>query len=123
LACILGSHRYNVAPGHTVKVYPFKRCINVLFEEGLKLVGSGADSDDSERPLKSGERDYTLIWRLLGEGGHELLEDQGLSVRAFAKEQQNDFLLGLCYSGDVPHEVGDSPREVVSIETDSDSDA
>jgi hypothetical protein len=121
LACILGKHRYNVAPGHTVKVYPFKRCINVLFEEGLKLVGSGADSYDSERPLKTGERDYTLIWRLLSKGGHKLLQDQGISVRAFAKEQQNDYLLVLCNSGAVPHEVG--PREVVSIETDSDADA
>jgi hypothetical protein len=86
---------------HCVRIIPVEHCVDVLFKEGLKLVGTGADSyaqleQRKTEPHKPGQSDYSLIETLLKLKGHLLLEDKGQGIRAFAEENGNEILSSLC---------------------------
>jgi hypothetical protein len=84
-----------------VRIIPVEHCVDVLFKEGLKLVGTGADSyaqmeQRKTEPHKPGQSDYSLIETPLKLKGHLLLEDKGQGIRAFAEENGNEILSSLC---------------------------
>jgi hypothetical protein len=86
---------------HDVRIIPVEHCVDILFKEGLKLVGTGADSyaqmeQRKTEPHKPGQSDYSLIETLLKLKGHLLLEDKGRGIRAFAEENGNEILGSLC---------------------------
>jgi Ankyrin repeats (many copies) len=86
---------------HDVRIIPVEHCVDILFKEGLKLVGTGADSyaqleQRKTEPYKPGQSDYSLIDTLLKLKGHLLLEDKGQGIRAFAEENGNEILGSLC---------------------------
>jgi hypothetical protein len=86
---------------HCVRIIPVEHCVDILFKEGLKLVGTGADSyaqmeQRKTEPHKPGQSDYSLIETLLKLKGHLLLEDKGRGIRAFAEENGNEILGSLC---------------------------
>ena len=81
--------------------WPAKCGLYLLFDEALKLIGSGPDAPDlmeqrKTDQLKLGQRDYSLIEALLEEEAHLLLSDRGRSVRIWAEKQDNEVLVKLC---------------------------
>jgi hypothetical protein len=84
-----------------LRIIPVEHCVDILFKEGLKLVGTGADSyaqleQRKTEPHEPGQSDYSLIETLLKLKGHLLLEDKGQGIRAFAEENGNEILSSLC---------------------------
>jgi ankyrin repeat protein len=75
--------------------------VDLLFDEALKLIGSGPDAPDlleqrKADQFKLGQRDYSLIEALLKEKAHELLPDRGQSLPIRAETQDNKVLAKLC---------------------------
>jgi ankyrin repeat protein len=135
LACLLQERQdfRPLGPGNEwvlVPVFPVKHCVNVLFDQACTLIGSGPDTyalfEQRRADPSAVQRDYSMMQVLLGTQAHLQLDDQGDSIGAYAKQQQNEVLLDLCrQAGILPRstsESGQRDQEEMDIAADSNSD-
>jgi hypothetical protein len=78
---------------------PVRHCVDVLFWEALKLIGSRPDSIDVLECCTAADlrkRDYSLIQALLKHKANLYLKEAGEGLLAWAFDHENDILADLC---------------------------
>jgi hypothetical protein len=82
-------------------ICPVQHCVKILFDEAIKPIRSCEAVPDETGPtnvsqLRLACPDASLMRALFDKKAHIYLLDQGAGLLAWAKEQKNDVLIGLC---------------------------